>query len=104
MLAIGLEQLQNNPVTVRRRLQELREETIAISSAVQALSHELHSSKLEYLGVVSGMKSWCKEFSERQEMQIDFSGDVSGPLPFEIVLALFRVLQEASTTPSSTAE
>ena len=95
MLAIGLEQLQNNPVTVRRRLQELREETIAISSAVQALSHELHSSKLEYLGVVSGMESWCKEFGERQEMQIDFGSDVSGPLPFEIGLALFRVLQEA---------
>ena len=95
MLAIGLEQLQNNPVTVRGRLQELREETIAISSAVQALSHELHSSKLEYLGVVSGMESWCREFSERQKMQIDFSSDVSGPLPFEIGLALFRVLQEA---------
>jgi PAS domain S-box-containing protein len=95
MLAIGLEQLQHNPVTVRRRLQELREETIAISSAVQALSHELHSSKLEYLGVVSGMESWCREFSERQEMQIDFSSAVFGPLPFEIGLALFRVLQEA---------
>ncbi len=95
MLAIGLEQLQNNPLKVRSRLQELREETIAISSAVQALSHELHSSKLEYLGVVSGMESWCKEFSERQKMQIDFRSDVSGPLPFEIGLALFRVLQEA---------
>lgn len=95
MLAIGLEQLQNNPLKVRSHLQELREETIAISSAVQALSHELHSSKLEYLGVVSGMESWCKEFGGRQKMQIDFSSDVSGPLPFEIGLALFRVLQEA---------
>lgn len=95
MLAIGLEQLQNNPLKVRSHLQELREETIAISSAVQALSHELHSSKLEYLGVVSGMESWCKEFGGRQKMQIDFRSDVSGPLPFEIGLALFRVLQEA---------
>ena len=95
MLAIGLEQLQNNPLKVRSHLQELREETMAISSAVQALSHELHSSKLEYLGVVSGMESWCKEFGVRQKMQIDFRSDVSGPLPFEIGLALFRVLQEA---------
>jgi PAS domain S-box-containing protein len=95
MLAIGLEQLQNHPLKVRSRLKELREETMAISSAVQALSHELHSSKLEYLGVVSGMASWCREFSERQKMQIDFSSDVSGPLPFEIGLALLRVLQEA---------
>jgi PAS domain S-box-containing protein len=95
MLAIGLEQLQNDPLQVRSRLQELREETMAISSAVQALSHELHCSKLEYLGVVSGMESWCREFSERQKMQIDFRSDVSGPLPIEIGLALFRVLQEA---------
>lgn len=95
MLAIGLEQLQNHPLKVRSRLKELREETMAISSAVQALSHELHSSKLEYLGVFTGMASWCREFSERQKMQIDFTSDVSSPLPFEIGLALFRVLQEA---------
>jgi len=95
MLAIGLEQLQNHPLKVRSRLKELRVETMAISSAVQALSHELHSSKLEYLGVVSGMASWCREFSQRQKMRIDFTSDVSGPLPFEIGLALLRVLQEA---------
>ena len=95
MLAIGLEELRNNPLKVQSRLQELWEETSAISSAVHSLSHELHSSKLEYLGVVSGMKSWCKEFSERQKIQIDFRSDVSGPLPFEIGLSLFRVLQEA---------
>ena len=95
MLAIELERLRIDPQEVRSRLQQLREETIAISSDVQALSHELHSSKLEYLGVVSGMKSWCKEFSERQIMDVDFRSDVASPLPFEIGLSLFRVLQEA---------
>jgi len=94
-LAVGLEQLQNNPLQVERRLQELREETIAISSDVQALSHELHASKLEYLGVVSGMKSWCKEFSERQNLEIDFTSNVYSVLPFDVGLSLFRVLQEA---------
>jgi len=95
MLAIGLEQLQNNPLEVQSQVETLREETAAISRDVQALSHELHASKLEYLGVVSGMKSWCKEFSERQKMEIDFRSDVSSPLPFDIGLSLFRVLQEA---------
>jgi signal transduction histidine kinase len=95
MLAIELERLQSDPLEVRSRLQQLHEETIAISGDVQALSHELHSSKLEYLGVVSGMKSWCKEFSERQKMEVDFRSDVSSPLSFEIGLSLFRVLQEA---------
>ena len=66
MLAIGLEQLRNDPLNVRSRLRELWEETTAISSEVQALSHELHSSKLEYLGFVSYMKSWCSSASGRK--------------------------------------
>lgn len=95
LVAIDLERMQNNPAELPRRLQEAREQMIAISSDVQALSHELHASKLEYLGVVSGMKSWCREFGGRQKMEIDFRSDVSTRLPFEIGLTLFRVLQEA---------
>ena len=66
-----------------------------LSNDVQALSHDLHSSKLQYLGVVAGMKSWCKEFAERQKMEIDFKSDVSTALPLSVGLSLFRVLQEA---------
>ena len=95
MLAIELERLQINPSDVRSRLQQLQEETIAISSDVQALSHELHTSKLEYLGVVPGMRNWCREFGERQKMEVDFRSDVPSPLPIEIGLSLFRILQEA---------
>jgi signal transduction histidine kinase len=95
LLAIELEQLRDNPVDVSNSLQQLLEKTNALSHDVQALSHELHSSRLEYLGVVSGMKSLCREFSERQKMEVDFRSDVSSPLPFEIGLSLFRVLQEA---------
>jgi PAS domain S-box-containing protein len=95
MLAIELQQLQENPSEVSNRVQELRREITDISSDVQALSHELHSSKLEYLGVVAGIKSWCKEFSERQKMEIDFKNEVSSTLPFEVGLSLFRVIQEA---------
>ena len=72
MLALELEQLQQNPAEIQLRVQELRKQTNEISNDVQALSHDLHSSKLEYLGVVEGIKSWCKDFSERQRMEIDF--------------------------------
>jgi PAS domain S-box-containing protein len=95
LLAIELEQLHDNPFEVRSRVQELRKRTTDISNNVQALSHDLHSSQLEYLGVVAGMKSWCKEFGERQGMQIDCTHDVRSTLPPEIGLCLFRVLQEA---------
>jgi PAS domain S-box-containing protein len=95
MLAVELEQLQDNPSEVRARVQELRKQTTEISNDVQALSHDLHSSKLEYLGVVPGMKSWCKEFAERQRIEIDFKSEASIMIPLEIGHTLFRVLQEA---------
>src|ERR1700751_911875 len=95
MLSLELEQLQENPSEIQPRGKELRREIAEVSNDVQAMSHDLHSSKLEYLGVVAGIKSWCKEFSERQRVEIDFSNDVHSPLPFEIGLSLCRVLQEA---------
>ena len=95
MLSLTLKQLQDDPSDVQNRLQEIRNRTIEISKDVQALSHELHSSKLEYLGVVSGIKSWCKEFAERQRIEVDFTSSVQSVLPLEIGHTLFRVLQEA---------
>src|ERR1700758_5318893 len=95
MLSLELEQLQENPSEIQPRVKELRRQTAEISNDVQALSHDLHSSKLEYLGVVAGMKSWCKEFAERQRMQIDFKSEVPSAVPLQIGLTLFRVLQEA---------
>jgi PAS domain S-box-containing protein len=95
MLALELGQLKDNPSETQNRVEELRNRTTEISDDVQALSHELHSSKLEYLGVVAGIKSWCKEFGERQRMEVDFSSDVPTPIPLEIGISLFRVVQEA---------
>jgi signal transduction histidine kinase len=95
MLNVELEQLQHNPVDLQIRVIELRKQTTQISNDVQALSHELDSAKLKYLGVVAGIRSWCQEFGERQPMEIDFSSDISSPLPPEVGLCLFRVLQEA---------
>ena len=95
MLAVELEQLQESPSGAQSRLPELRKELVQISDDVQALSHDLHSSKLEYLGAVAGMKSWCKEFGERQKFEVDFKSDVSSVLPSDLGIGLFRVLQEA---------
>jgi PAS domain S-box-containing protein len=99
MLTIDLDQVQqvcsDLPPEVLSRMLELRQQTRQISAGVQSLSHELHSSVLEHLGVVTGIKSWCREFGERQRIQIDFEHDLQGTFPPEIGLCLFRVLQEA---------
>jgi PAS domain S-box-containing protein len=66
-----------------------------IATDIQALSHRLHSSKLEYLGLVAAAKSFCKELSEQQKVEIDFSHTaIPRSVPKEISLCLFRLLQE----------
>lgn len=67
-----------------------------LGNDVQALSHRLHSSKLEYLGLVAACEGFCRQFSGQQNVEIDFhSQDIPKELPQEIALCLFRVLQEA---------
>jgi PAS domain S-box-containing protein len=95
LLQIELDQLRNHPSEVASRVLELEKRTDEISRDVQAVAYELHSSKLEYLGAVAAMKSWCTEFGQRQGIAIDCRDDVRGILPPEVGLCLFRVLQEA---------
>jgi PAS domain S-box-containing protein len=95
LLAVELSQLQDKPSEIQSRVRELVKRVSEISNDVQALSHDLHASKLEYLGVVVGIRGWCREFSERQKIEIAFESAVTSVLPPEIGLTLFRVVQEA---------
>jgi len=77
-------------------LEKAKGRVIKIATDVQALSHQLHSSKLEYLGLAAAAKSCCREISEMHNVQVDFTHDgVPRNLPQEVALSLFRVLQEA---------
>jgi PAS domain S-box-containing protein len=83
-------------VAVSRGLEEAYERSSELGSDIQALSHRLHSSKLDFLGLVAAAKSVCKEISNEQQVEIVFqSQDVPRNLPSEVSLCLFRVLQEA---------
>jgi len=95
LLAVGLEELQLDPSEFAQRIEALQTQLSQISEDVQALSHELHSSKLQYLGAVAGLRSWCKEFAERHKIEIDFTSNGTSSLPLEIGITLLRVLQEA---------
>ncbi len=67
LLTVELDQLQQGspalPVEVRRRLLELQQQTADLAADTQSLSHELHSSKLEHLGVAVAMRGFCTEFA-----------------------------------------
>lgn len=77
-----------------KQVNALQRDLTQISSDVESLSHNLHSSKLRYLGAVSAMRSWCQEFANSHHMEVSFKHHVVSPVPPEIGLCLFRILQE----------
>jgi PAS domain S-box-containing protein len=100
MLTIELEQLgqkfYDSPPDLLHRVARLRNISGDLASDVQSLSHELHSSKLEYLGITTAMRAFCHEFSDQQNVEVVFDhDDVPRTLPQDISLCLFRVSQEA---------
>jgi PAS domain S-box-containing protein len=99
LLAIQLQQFREDTLIlpeVRSRMGELQKQISEIATDIQSLSHELHSAKLEYLGIVAAMRGFCQEFAENQKAEIDFKAhDLPSPLSPDISLCLFRVLQEA---------
>jgi PAS domain S-box-containing protein len=100
LLAVELDRLKQTIPDLNgdalNRMDRLRQHTLEIGTDIQTLSHELHSAKLEYLGVVVAMRGFCEEFGEKQKLKIDFqSQNLPGPVSPDIALCLFRVLQEA---------
>jgi len=89
-------QIPESAVVMHECLQHVRQRISELGEDIQALSHRLHSSKLEYLGLVTAAKSFCRDLSEQRKVRIEFKhSDVPAEIPKEISLCLFRVLQEA---------
>jgi PAS domain S-box-containing protein len=85
-----------SPETMKKSLEDIRKHCSEIAGDVQALSHQLHSSKLDYLGIVSAMRGFCTELSKQHELNIEFSErNVPAQLPKDVSLCLFRIAQEA---------
>jgi signal transduction histidine kinase len=70
----------------------------ALISDVHKLSHRLHSSKLEYLGLKSAMTELCQQLAQAHNVRIDLDADqIPASLSPPTALCLYRVAQEALT-------
>jgi len=99
VLAIDLEELAKDveisPIQLSNRLLELWDRVGELGADLHSLSHRLHSSTLESLGLVAGVRAFCEEFSEQHGMQVDFVHEnVPRGLPGNAALCLFRIAQE----------
>ena len=100
LLGIGLGQLWKklspNEVEQRENVLEMLRGTKEMSSDLHTLSHQLHSSKLEHVGLVPALHALCKEISEKYKIEVYFSeSEGAVDVPKDVALCMFRVAQES---------
>src|SRR5262249_47577565 len=90
------QKLPESAAQFRGRLEELLARVKELSSSVHALSHQLHPSKLEQLGLVAAVRGLCKELTQSHSLPIKFTHrEVPEAIPEDMALCLYRIVQEA---------
>ena len=79
VLSLGLENVDEAMPSsfhnLHKQLGELLHSTTELSNDLHTLSHRLHSSTLESLGLVPAVAALCKEFTAQQNVKVDFTSD-----------------------------
>jgi signal transduction histidine kinase len=99
LLALGLENAEeaigSSPSEAVKQVHSLLNSASEIGADLHTLSHRLHSSTLEALGLVPGISALCKEFTNQQGIEIDFlPDDIPRTVHPDVALCLFRIVQE----------
>jgi len=100
LLAIDLERLHEGlPVSqesLTDDLASLLRRTKEISSDIHSMSHQLHPSSLQHLGLVAATRNFCKEIFGQHAIDFEFvHHGVPRSLPDDVALCLYRIVQEA---------
>jgi signal transduction histidine kinase/ABC-type uncharacterized transport system substrate-binding protein len=89
------ETIGNSPEEAVQRVHHVLNSASEIGADLHTLSHRLHSSTLERLGLVPGVTALCKEFTIQQGIEIDFLSDgIPRTVDPDVALCLFRIVQE----------
>ena len=84
------------PGQAHPELPELSAKAKEIASRVASLSHQLHSSVLEYLGLKVAVESCCRDFEQQRKLKVEYiCNGVPGNVVETVGLAIVRVVQEA---------
>ncbi len=100
LLQIGLEQFEQMVTelapSARQQLREIGRRAADVSTDIHNLCYRLHPSKLDTLGLVAAVGSYCQELSKQHGLRIQFvHHDVPGAIPKDVTLCLYRIAQEA---------
>ena len=77
------------------RLEALRSDLDSLCTDIHEMSHDLHSYKLQHLGLKIALKDVCRRLST-ESFRVDLrTDDMEEPHSEEVALCLYRVAQEA---------
>jgi signal transduction histidine kinase len=69
---------------------------VELSQDVRQISHKLHPSILEDLGLTAALNDLCEAFSAREGIKVLFTAEAVPPaIPVQAASCLYRVAQEA---------
>jgi signal transduction histidine kinase len=99
-LAIGISRLKRQfpdaGDAVQEQIVRLREKTDCLSERIRQLSHDLHSSILQHVGLTAALNSYCVEFSDREGIAVTLDiRDGVEAVSQDAALCLYRVAQES---------
>lgn len=78
------------------KLPRLRASLHAVIQELADLSHNLHPSILDQVGLAPALQELCQAQSERQQAEVQFcSSDLTMPIPDEVAKVVYRITQEA---------
>ena len=100
LLNIGIEEFarQVAPGESRNRLQQLSERTTEIARDLRDLSHELHPSRLQSLGLVAAVEILCRDTSKQIGVSVPFThASLPRDVDPNVSLCLYRIAQEGLT-------
>jgi PAS domain S-box-containing protein len=96
LLSIGIDQLAKTFATDRQQFSELSDRVSEIATDIHDLSHELHPSKLQTLGLVESLQLLCRDVSRQGAVDVIFKRDVfPEAVDPNVALCLYRIAQEA---------
>jgi signal transduction histidine kinase len=82
--------------SVRTMLSSVHARIAQIAETLRLLSHTLHPSMLQHMGLTAALEAHCVEAERQYDVQVNFivEGDVEPAEP-AVALSLFRIAQEA---------
>ncbi len=100
LLDMGLARLREGPFggleLLGTGIQALQEQAAALSEDVRNISHRMHPSIIEHLGLAAAIKSLCREYGSSRTAPVRFEGALcNGGIPLDEATAFYRICEEA---------